>query len=118
MTRDIAAYRLNVPLVTPHRLPFASLTAFETTIEGAVPLVGLCQGENADECAAANIRDKTARYNRVGYVLSQAKDNESATMDAREEAVARRRAVLRKQSAERLETIIDGATSTAGPLSR
>lgn len=60
---------------------------------------------------AASIDAVATQYNPVGYVLSQAKDRESKTMDAREKATAERHERLVEESRQRLRTRVEKAAS-------
>lgn len=54
---------------------------------------------------AAHTHSAATEYNPVGYVLSQARDREAATMEAREQLAAEREARLRDKAAERLQPV-------------
>ncbi len=73
----------------------------------------LIQGKRLVEgrLGASNLGDQATAYNPVGYVLSQAKDNEAVTMSARELATSKRAAKLREESRQRLKTIVDTVAS-------
>jgi len=53
--------------------------------------------------SAANTEIKATQYQPVGYVLSQAKDKEAATISAREQATEKRNYLLRREAKQRLK---------------
>lgn len=55
--------------------------------------------------AAASLGGGSSQYNPVGYVLSAAKDNETETLTAREEAIETRNRNLVAEAATRLSTL-------------
>ncbi len=62
---------------------------------------------------AAHINSAATAYNPVGYVLSQAKDREAATMQARERFAAARDEKLRDEAARRLGPVAGKLVATA-----
>ena len=63
---------------------------------------------------AAHINSAATEYNPVGYVLSQAKDREASTMQARERLAAGRDARLRDEAVRRLRPVSGKVTAGAG----
>ncbi len=57
--------------------------------------------------SAVNMDHSSTSYNPVGYVLAQAKDNETKTMDAREAASRARHVKQTAEAKKRLETLTD-----------